>query len=139
MKELYTAKATCMGGRKGCVQTDDGVLSLAMCMPGEHSNIKSEKCTNPEQLFACAYGVCFLSALNLILQKERLPNSDTKVDIYVHLNEGEKQHFLSVDMDVYIPDVEPDKARKVLETAHSICPYSKAVRNNVEVNFNLVD
>ena len=101
--------------------------------------VKSEKCTNPEQLFACAYGVCFLSALNLILQKERLPNSDTKLDIYVHLNEGEKQHFLSVDMDVYIPDVEPAKAQKVLETAHSICPYSKAVRNNVEVNFNLVD
>ena len=83
MERLYTAKATCVGGRSGTVKTDDGVLSLTMCMPDEHSKFKSEKCTNPEQLFACAYSVCFLSALNYILKKERLPYEDTKVDIYV--------------------------------------------------------
>lgn len=139
MKELYTAKATCKGGRKGCVKTDDGVLSLAMCMAGEHSDCKSEKCTNPEQLFACAYSACFLSAVNLILQKERLPYNDTKVDIYVHLNENEKHHFLSVDMDVYIPGVEKTKAEKVLQLANEICPYSKAIHNNVMVKLKLVE
>ncbi|MBR5778526.1 MAG: Ohr family peroxiredoxin [Bacteroidales bacterium] len=137
MERLYTAKATCVGGRSGTVKTDDGVLSLTMCMPDEHSKFKSEKCTNPEQLFACAYSVCFLSALNYILKKERLPYEDTKVDIYVHLNDQDKRHYLSVDMDIYMPKIEMAKAKKILHLADEICPYSKAIRNNVEVGFNI--
>ena len=137
MERLYTAKATSSGGRKGCVQTDDGVLSLTLCMPNEHSNFKSEKCTNPEQLFACAYASCFLSALNFILKKEHLPCDNTKVDIAVHLNATEKQHYLSVDMNVYMPGIEINTAKKALHLADHICPYSKAIRNNVEVNFNI--
>ena len=139
MERLYTAKATSMGGRTGCVKTDDGVIAMTMCMPGDQSGYKSDKCTNPEQLFACAYAVCYHSALKLILKKKRLPFDDTRVDIAVNLNARDNGHFLSVDMNVYIPGVDKEKAKNAIHLAHEICPYSKAIRNNVDVTFKVVD
>ena len=139
MERLYTAKATSMGGRTGCVKTDDGVIAMTMCMPGAQSGYKSDKCTNPEQLFACAYATCFHSALNLMLKKQHLPFENTKVDISVNLNARDSGHFLSVDMDVYIPGVDKEKAKKTVHLAHEICPYSKAIQNNVDVSFNVID
>jgi Ohr subfamily peroxiredoxin len=103
------------------------------------SGYKSDKCTNPEQLFACAYAVCYHSALKLILKKKHLPFDDTRVDIAVNLNARDNGHFLSVDIDVYIPGVDKEKAKNAIHLAHEICPYSKAIRNNVDVTFNVVD
>ena len=40
-------------------------------------------------------------------------------------------------MDVYMPKIEMVKAKKILHLADEICPYSKAIRNNVEVGFNI--
>ena len=83
--------------------------------------------------------MCYHSALKLILKKKHLPFDDTRVDIAVNLNARDNGHFLSVDMNVYIPGVDKEKAKNAIHLAHEICPYSKAIRNNVDVTFNVVD
>ena len=67
MKELFTATVTATGGREGRVQSEDGVLDLALAMPGVKKGT-----TNPEPLFAAGYAACFDSALNLVAGKEKI-------------------------------------------------------------------
>ena len=62
MKVLYTATATARGGREGHVQSDDGVLDLALSMPKELGG-SGRRATNPEQLFAAGYAACFENAI----------------------------------------------------------------------------
>ena len=68
-KIVYTARATVTGGRKqGHAVTDDGVLDVLLTAPKETGGPGTG--TNPEQLFAAGYGVCFQSALGMVAKKE---------------------------------------------------------------------
>ena len=40
---------------------------------------------------------------------------------------------LSVDLEVMIPGVDEATALKLAESAHRVCPYSRATRGNIEV------
>lgn len=62
MKELFIATVTATGGREGRIRSEDGVLDLALAMPGV-----KEGTTNPEQLFAAGYAACFVSFCYLLL------------------------------------------------------------------------
>ena len=44
---------------------------------------------------------------------------------------------LAVRLKVELPGVERDKAQAVIETAHQICPYSRATRGNIPVELEL--
>ena len=137
MKPIYKTSATATGGRNGKVTSQDGVLALEVRMPKE---LKGEggPYTNPEQLFAAGYAACFDSALNLVARLER-----KKISSQVTANVGLKIAGLSgmdlvVRLDVKVEGVDEETARRLLEKAHKTCPYSKAIRNNVDVQVNLV-
>jgi hypothetical protein len=61
-KVLYTAEAVVEGGREGHGRTRDGRLEVDLSVPGSMSGDDGPG-TNPEQLFAVGYAVCFQSAL----------------------------------------------------------------------------
>ncbi|MDX1807821.1 MAG: organic hydroperoxide resistance protein [Paenisporosarcina sp.] len=129
MKELFTATVTAVGGREGRVRSDDGVLNLALAMPG----VKKDT-TNPEQLFAAGYASCFDSALNLVAAKEKIKHGGSEVTAHVTLNQdSEGNYSLSVKLDVLVSDVEKDVAKKLVEAAHKVCPYSRAIAGNINV------
>jgi lipoyl-dependent peroxiredoxin len=46
-------------------------------------------------------------------------------------------YFLAARLNVSLPGVDRDVARSLVETAHQICPYSKASRGNIDVEINL--
>lgn len=45
---------------------------------------------------------------------------------------------LRARLDVQLPGVDPVVARELIDVAHSICPYSKAVAGNIDIELNLV-
>ncbi len=45
---------------------------------------------------------------------------------------------IAVELDVHIPDVDEGTARRVVDAAHEVCPYSNATRGNVEVTLRVV-
>ena len=137
MKPLFTTSVTATGGRNGKVTSQDGVLQMEVRMPKELKG-PGGAFTNPEQLFAAGYAACFDSALNLAARLER-----KKIGSAVTATVGLKVACLSgmdlvVSLDVKVDGVEKDVAQKLLEKAHKLCPYSKAIRNNVDVIINLV-
>jgi osmotically inducible protein OsmC len=133
---LYTAKTHTTGGRDGGrSRTSDGRLDVKLTPPGAKGDG-----TNPEQLFAAGWSSCFLSAIKLeaAAAKVRLPE-EAAVDAEVDLGATDGEYFLQARFNVSLPGIDRDTAQSVVEGAHRRCPYSKAVRGNINVVTNLVD
>ena len=140
-KVLYTAVATAEGGRDGHTATDDGKLDVKLSPPAELGGPADGIGTNPEQLFAAGYSSCFHSALKLVAQRMKLDPEGSTVTARVGLGsiEGAPGFGLTVELDVSLPNI-PDReqAREAVERSHKVCPYSNAIRDNVEVTLTLV-
>lgn len=138
MKTLYEAKATATGGRNGRVTTSDGTLDLRLSIPKGLGG-PGGQLPNPEQLFAAGYAACFDSALTFVAAREEVKLTGTQVDATVGIGPREGGGFaLAVRLDVAIPGLPREQAQKLLDAAHSVCPYSDAVRGNIEVTLTLL-
>jgi Ohr subfamily peroxiredoxin len=135
---LYRTSATATGGREGHARTDDGRVELQLSTPKELGGAGGPG-TNPEQLFAAGYSACFLGALKVAAQqlKLRIP-ADATVKATVGIGPRSEGGFgITADLLVSLPGVERVDAQKLVETAHQICPYSNATRNNVDVGLTV--
>jgi lipoyl-dependent peroxiredoxin len=135
MKTIYTTSAVASGnGRDGHIASLDGLLAADVRMPPELGGRGGA--TNPEQLFAAGYAACFHSALKLVAQDA--DTSDSEVVADVSLGALESGAFgLAVSLEVSLPALEPADAKTLVERAHEVCPYSNAVRGNVEVSLSV--
>ena len=133
-KLLYTAKAHTTGGREGESRTSDGRLAVKLSSPGTPG-----KGTNPEQLFAAGWSACFESAMAAVAQhmKIELP-PDLSIDAEVDLWNGEDGYFLKGRLNVSIPGLPRETAQAIVEAARTICPYSKAIKGNVDAQYIVV-
>ena len=69
--------------------------------------------------------------------KVKIPD-DTKVTATVGIGPRSAGGFgITTDLVVDLPGLEHDQAQHLIETAHQICPYSNATRNNVDVGLKL--
>jgi lipoyl-dependent peroxiredoxin len=134
---LYTAVATAENGRDGRVATDDGKLDVVVSPPKEMGGAGAG--TNPEQLFAAGYSACFQGALGLVARREKADITGSRVTAKVGIGRNGGGGFgLAVELAVSIPGLDAEAARKLVELAHEVCPYSNATRGNVEVTLNVV-
>lgn len=140
MKILYEAKATATGGRAGHTETEDGTLSLDLSIP-EGLGGPGGAGANPEQLFAAGYAACFLSAVKAAAPKQKVEvPEDAKVTSVVGIGRRDDGvgFKLCVRLTVELPGVEREQAEEVVRQAHEICPYSHAIKNNVDVDLGVV-
>ncbi|MGL6029822.1 MAG: organic hydroperoxide resistance protein [Legionella sp.] len=132
MDALYTTKAKTHGGRTGHVETVDGQLKLDLAMPKELGG--TGDATNPEQLFACGYAACFESAIRHVARLEHLNLTDAAMSAEVSLYPTPEKGFkLAVVLQAQISGLSQDEAQALVERAHQVCPYSNAVRGNIDV------
>jgi Ohr subfamily peroxiredoxin len=137
-KVLYTAEATVTGGRvAGHGRTSDGALDVQLGIPPELGGEAGK--TNPEQLFAVGYGSCFESALGVVARREKAEVGDALVESRVNLLPTRERGFaLSVELDVTLPAVDDaEQAARLVSAAHAVCPYSHAIRGNVDVTLTV--
>ncbi|MEH6721826.1 MAG: organic hydroperoxide resistance protein [Aurantimonas endophytica] len=138
MSHLYTTKVTAVGGRSGTIKSDDGILDLQLAMPTELGG--KGGATNPEQLFAAGYAACFENAVIHVsrAQADKVRDDDIKVVGEVSLlPNGSGGFVLAVTLDVEIVGLDQAKAEEIVEAAHAVCPYSNAVKGNVDVKLNV--
>jgi lipoyl-dependent peroxiredoxin len=134
-KLLYSAKTRTTGGREGGASlTPDGRLDVKFSLP-----TGPDDGTNPEQLLVAGWSGCFLSEIKhaAAKMKVRLP-VDPVIDAEVDLCAGDAGDFLRARLNVSLPHVDRNIARSILEGARQTCPYSKATRGNIDVEFNLL-
>ena len=131
-KTLSTISATTVGGRNGHGKTSDGRIEIDFTGTGEAKN-------SPEHLFALGYSACFGSALQAVagMQKKSLP-ADFSVTVTVPLIVDDNHGYsIEAHLKVSIPGWEKADAQALVETAHTVCPYSKATRNNIPVTLEV--
>jgi Ohr subfamily peroxiredoxin len=133
-KTLYTAHVHVTGGRDGAARSSDGRLNLKLAIPGSPG-----AGTNPEQLFAAGWSACFEGAMAIAAKAKgvTLP-ADLAIDAEVDLRHGEDGYALAAQLNVSVPGVEPEIARQLIEAAHRTCPYSKAIKGNIDAVVRLV-
>ena len=134
-KVLYTAKTHTTGGREhGVSRSSDGHLDIKLSTPGT-----AGAGTNPEQLFAAGWSACFEGAMGIAASKMKvtLP-ADMAIDAEVDLCLNGNAFFLQARLNISLPGLEREVAQALADAAHQTCPYSKAIRNNVDVEINLV-
>jgi organic hydroperoxide reductase OsmC/OhrA len=65
--------------------------------------------------------------------------SGTRVDATVGIGPREGGSLeLAVRLDVAIPGIPREQAQTLLEAAHAACPYSDAIRGNVDAELTLI-
>lgn len=135
VKVVYTGKTRTTGGRDGgSSRSSDGNLDIKLTTPG-----KPEPGTNPEQLFAAGWSACFIGAMRIMAGKMNVKFPENgAVDAEVDLNAGAEGYSLSARLNVSLSGIDHEVAEAIVEGAHQICPYSKATRGNINVEFALV-
>jgi osmotically inducible protein OsmC len=133
-KVLYTAKTHTTGGRDGASRSSDGRLDIKLSTPGTPGIG-----TNPEQLFAAGWSACFEGAIGLAARKMGLTLPvDLAIGAEVDLCLTDGDYFLQARLNISLPGVDREVAQTLADAAHQTCPYSKAIRDNVNVTINLV-
>jgi osmotically inducible protein OsmC len=135
---LYRTSATATGGRDGHARSEDGKVDVQLSTPKELGGSGGPG-TNPEQLFASGYAACFIGALKVAGQqlKTRVP-ADTSITATVGIGPRSEGGFgITADLVISLPGIGREDAQRLVDTAHQICPYSNATRNNVDVRLTI--
>jgi lipoyl-dependent peroxiredoxin len=134
MNALYTTKVTAIGGRHGQIRSEDGLLNMQLALPRELGG--KGDATNPETLFAGGYAACFENALLRVSREAgvRLADGDVEVVAEIGLSRNESDAFvLFAALAVTVAGIDQKRAEELVQSAHKICPYSNAIRGNVDV------
>ncbi len=137
-KTLYVAKAEATGGREGYIRSDDGALDMPLTTPKELGGAGNFG-VNPEQLFAAGYAACFIGAMKVVAQRNgQVLSAGTKVNGEVGIGPVGQGFNISVVLNIAVPDMSGDELEMLVSAAHEVCPYSNAIRNNVDVVLNII-
>lgn len=143
MKPLYTAVVTVTPGQEGHARmsghacSSDGLLDLNLALPAELGG--RGQATNPEQLFAAGYAACFHGSLAMVSRKVGVDASKATVTCAVTIGRdpADGGYMLAAKLTVEIPGADPEKSEQVVDLAHKLCPYSKAIHGNVDVKVTI--
>ena len=138
MASLYSTKVRASGGRHGSIRSEDGLLDLKLALPRTLGG--KGDATNPEQLFAGGYAACFENAILHVSRDagHRFADNDIEVVARIDLSRNEAGGFaLSAALAVTMAGIDQESAERMVQSAHAICPYSNAIRSNVDVTVSV--
>ncbi|WNM28619.1 Ohr family peroxiredoxin [Demequina capsici] len=132
-KVFYTATATATGdGRNGHVASADGLIDMDLVTPNP---ITTPRKANPELLFASGYSACYNSAFQGAAKSMKVRIEGSSVTAKVGIGPVSLHEFaLTVTLKVDAYGIDQATAQAIADKADQMCPYSNAVRGNIEVN-----
>jgi len=134
---LYTGDATVRGARHGRAESSDGRLKVDLSTPKAMFGDDGPG-TNPEQLFAAAWGACFGGALEYIARQRGVDVSDAEITTRIGVGPADGGVFgLTAEMNVKLPSLEQAAAEELVAAADLACPYSNAVRGNIAAGISV--
>ena len=135
---LYTAHASSEGGRNGTALSGDGLVDVNLTVPKAMGGVGKAGATTPEDLFAAGYAACFGGAVDFMGVKSGLKPSSVVIESSVGIGKTDTGVGLKVDLVARIGGLSQADAEKIVTLGHQFCPYSKAIKGNVEVTVKTV-
>lgn len=131
--KILERQATTYGGRDGVIRDTISNTELKLSKPQEMGG-KLAKGTNPEEIFSMGYSSCFASSLEFLLQMEKQSYDDLEVQVTTELvKDGDAGFKFQILIQARVIGVDPEVEKKFVNMAYQFCPYSKAIRGNVDV------
>ena len=137
MKTLYTTTVIITSGRDGAIRSDDERLVARLAFPKALGGDGAG--TNPEQLFAAGYGACFGSTVATLAKAEGLALQDIEVRSEVDLTLDGSTYGLGVRLAFRARGAEREVLTRLVEKAKAVCPYARAIRDNVTTTVTILD
>jgi Ohr subfamily peroxiredoxin len=132
-KVLHTARASSRGGRNGHTQNSDGLVSVDLSVPKAMGGPGKPNTSTPEDLFAAGYSACLGGAIDYMATQMKLRPASVEVRTAVGIGNDATGFGLQVDHEIVVTGLSQADAEKIVEAGHKMCPYSKAVRGNIDV------
>jgi osmotically inducible protein OsmC len=136
---VYSTTVSSVGGRDGTIRSDDGMLDLKFALP--HSLGGAGGATNPEQMFAAGYAACFANAVIHATRNQSQDVADEDIEVIAQVDlEASSDGSLgfALSLIVMIAGVAQKTAERIVHAANALCPYSNAVRGNIDVAISVI-
>lgn len=130
---LYTATARSEGGRNGTTLSGDGLIDVNLSVPKAMGGPGKAGATTPEDLFAAGYAACFGGAVDYMATKSNLKPTSLVIESAVSIGTDATGFGLKVALTALVGGLSQADAEKIVALGHQFCPYSKAIKGNVEV------
>src|ERR1700733_8674353 len=117
----------------------DGPLRVRLAMPAALGGGGGEG-GNPEQLFAAGYAACFLTAIKNAAAEEGTEiaeDANVTATVGVGTRQDQPGLHLQVALGIDLAGLDRATAERIVAAAHRVCPYSNAVRGNVDVQLRI--
>ena len=139
IKPLFTATASCTGGRNGHSEASDHSVSVNLSVPKEMGGPGKPGTTTPEHLFAAGYAACFGGALDYAAKQHKQDATKASITADVSIGPRDGGGFgIAVKLKVVDPSLPQAELAALAKEAHEkICPYSHATRGNVDVQIDV--
>ncbi|EOH83407.1 peroxiredoxin, Ohr subfamily [Enterococcus asini ATCC 700915] len=132
MKKMSLSTVVNKGGREGEAKSITGNLDLKTSMT------KKDGYTNPEELFAAGLASCFNGAMSFPLERDGHGDKERTIRAEVTLL-GDLPDYttlhLAVTLTGHIEGLAKEDTVKYMKETEDICPYTKAVKGNIEVTY----
>ncbi|WP_339836904.1 OsmC family protein [uncultured Maribacter sp.] len=137
MNFTRSAKAQWKGSGKegkGTISTESTVLQDAQY--SFNTRFEDGKGTNPEELIGAAHAGCFSMQLSFLLGEAGFTPTILDVNAKVDFKDGE---IVKVTLDLIgdVPNIEAEEFKNIAEKAKKICPISKLLNAEIELNASL--
>lgn len=133
-KTIYTGRAASDAVRVGRVRSDDGLLDVGYVPP---VGTWDSEGTNPEQLFAAGWAICFHGLLGVAARDLGVDVSSSRVSVAVHLGEFADGKFgLGAEIEVSVDGVDDDVVHELVTATNELCPFSRATSGNIAATIN---
>src|SRR6202521_4333033 len=122
----------------GAIRSDDGLLDLKLALPKTLRG-KSDG-TNPEQLFAEGYAACFENALFHVSPEAGRHFADGDIEVVAQIGHQPQRRGWVCAVCRARRDYRrrrPEDGGTLVESAQAICPYSNAIKGNVDVQIDV--
>jgi Ohr subfamily peroxiredoxin len=114
-------------------------------LPGEQYTAEPETSAVPQPrklvytAYVAGWAACFLSAMAIAAHGMRITfPEDAAVNAEIDLYSIGGEYSLAARLNISLPGISRDAARALADAADWICPYSQAIRNNVDVAINVL-
>ena len=131
---IYRGGAVTDGVRTGSVRADDAsfVLPYVPPVPGPWDG---QPGTNPEQLLAGAWAICFHGLLGPAARSRDVDLDEVRVGVAVELGETAEQRLgLSAEITVDAPHLPAELLSELIDEAYRACPFCQAMAGNIRVD-----
>ena len=132
-KVLHTTSANSRGGRNGHTKNKDGLVSVDLSVPKDMGGPGKPNTTTPEDLFAAGYSACLGGAIDYMATQMKIRPKSVEVNTNVSIGQDATGFGLKVDHEIVVEGLSKEDAEKIVEAGHKFCPYSKAIKGNVDV------